>query len=180
MCMPSIRYIPRSRISSSEVCNLYPYQQIMRTPMAPLPSQHMVLSVFLIWQCSECVVSSYCAFHYHLTEYWWNWSDFHMCINNLEFLICEGSIQVFAFFQLGLYIYIFVPVLYLFWMSSFDHLYVENIYFFFCVIIFSFFHVSFDQQILYFFFFCLYHIAYKILILDQGLSLGHSSESTKL
>ena len=106
MCMPSIRYIPRSRISSSEVCNLYPYQQIMRTPMAPLPSQHMVLSVFLIWQCSECVVSSYCAFHYHLTEYWWNWSDFHMCINNLEFLICEGSIQVFAFFQLGLYIYI--------------------------------------------------------------------------
>ena len=170
MCMPSIRYIPRSRISSSEVCNLYPYQQIMRTPMAPLPSQHMVLSVFLIWQCSECVVSSYCAFHYHLTEYWWNWSDFHMCINNLEFLICEGSIQVFAFFQLGLYIYICTSAISILDVIFWSFICWKHLFLILCNYLF----------ILYFFFFCLYHIAYKILILDQGLSLGHSSESTKL
>lgn len=89
MCMPSIRYIPRSRISSSEICNLYSYQQIRRTPMAPLPSQHTVLSVSLIWQSSECVVSSYCfSFHY--------WSFLFLLVFIITWLIISIIGQIFT------------------------------------------------------------------------------------
>ena len=89
MCMPSIRYIPRSRISSSEIYNLYSYQQIRRTPMAPLPSQHMVLSVCLIWQSSECVVSSYCfSFHY--------WSFLFLLVFIITWLIISVIGQIFT------------------------------------------------------------------------------------
>jgi len=176
----SSRYIPRSRISRSEVCNLYPYQQIMRTPMTPLPSQHMVLSVFWIWQSSECAV---CTFHYHLTEYWWNWSDFCLCVNNLEFLICEGSIQVFAFFQLGGWSfssYICTTAIsildVIFWsFICWKHLFLILCNYLFIPPCF----IWSTNSLFFFFFFCLYHMAYRILILDQGLSPGHSSESTK-
>lgn len=54
--------------------------------MAPFPCQHMLLSIFLIWQSGDCIVLSYCGLNFHLPHYKWNWSHFHIFVNGVSHL----------------------------------------------------------------------------------------------
>lgn len=124
-CVCFVKAVPeRSRISVK--WNFMSYQQIMRTPDGSPSSQHMVFISLFNLVVREYVVSSYC-FHYPYLIIMWNWvsSTYVLTIWISHLWRIHSS---FAFFQwvADLSLHIFVPVYV--WMSSFDHLYVENIY----------------------------------------------------
>lgn len=96
--LPSIGCIHRSRIVGSEVCNLHFHQQITRPPMLPLPCQYMVCQSFGSLVRVLCYLIIVLIFTYLITN---EIDHIFTFINNLEFLICEAPIQVFALILLG-------------------------------------------------------------------------------
>ena len=91
-----LRYLHTA--SNSSCTSVYSHQQCTSVPLSPHPRRHLFIDLLMILTLRYEMVS-HCGFNLHVSDDYWCWVSFHMCIGYLLCLpwrsVYSGPLAIF-------------------------------------------------------------------------------------